>query len=211
MDKVLASPFVPLAVLGGIALCSWLGGAGLGGGPSCPPWRERRYDSAIRAAARQYMPADWDWRILKAMVRQESGFRPGAQSRVGAIGLCQVMPATAREFGVPTGTLDEPGVSLAAGTRYLRWLWNGWPNLPDGPPHWTRSRFALACYNGGVTRVHAIADRTKADTWAELRPHLPAETQTYVKRIFEDHLPAYAGAGGRPARPQRPSFSANRR
>lgn len=201
------APMFLLLVLLAIGLLSWLGGSGWRGGARTPRWREGRYDSALRAASRRSMPAAWDWRILKAMVRQESGLRPRARSQAGALGLCQVMPATARELGVPVGSLDEPEVAIDTGTRYLRWLWDGWPDLPDGPPHWTRSRFALACYNAGPTRVHAIAAETRADTWQELRPNLPTETQGYVDRIFDVHLPAYAGSGSRPARPARPSFS----
>jgi soluble lytic murein transglycosylase-like protein len=156
------------------------------------------------------MPPGWDWRILKAMIRQESNFKPDATSRVGARGLCQMMPATAKSVGVSPNSLDNPRVSIDAGARYLRRLWDRWISLSDRYPNWTRSRFAIASYNAGITRVRQTARRKRARTWRDLRPHLPAETQVHVYKVFDVYYAAYAEPD-RKRRPARPSFSANLR
>jgi soluble lytic murein transglycosylase-like protein len=210
----LRSPFSPVPiclVLLGIGLFSWLAGEGAPASPVRPPERENRYDRLLRAAADRYMPPGWDWHILKAMVRQESNFHPDANSRVGARGLCQMMPATAKAMGVAPGELDDPAVSIRAGAKCLRRLWDRWIGTPDRPPKWTRSRFAVASYNAGITRVRRTARRKGARTWEALRRHLPTETQIHVHKVFDLFYPAYAEPAPRRKRPARPSFSSNQR
>lgn len=194
---------LPLAlVLAGIGLCSWLENRSRPGAPPLSRWHQGPYDRELRAAAQRHLPPEWDWRVLKALAHQESRFRPDARSPVGARGICQIMPDTARDLGVSPDRLDDPRVNADAAARYLRRLWELWPHLPDGPPHWTRLRFTLACYNGGRGRVRRIAGETNASTWERLQPHLPQETQTYVHRIVVELYPAYASSGF-----PRPDFS----
>jgi len=57
--------------------------------------------------------------LVKAIIRCESNFNPRAYSRVGAIGLMQVMPFNARRVGLTAGDLSDPAKKILAGTRFL--------------------------------------------------------------------------------------------
>lgn len=87
----------------------------------------------------------WDWRLLAAQAFQESRFNPKAKSWAGAKGLLQLMPPTAREFGVRQPYNPEDNVAGAA--RYLVWLQNYWENKIADEKE--RLKFILASYNAG--------------------------------------------------------------
>lgn len=91
----------------------------------------------------------WDWRLLAAQAYQESRFKPRAQSWAGATGLLQLMPPTAREFGVTD--MYDPDQNVAGATRFLRWLENYWDDKVDDPAE--RLKFVLASYNTGHGHV----------------------------------------------------------
>ena len=81
---------------------------------------------------------------------QESAFDPKAKSWAGALGLMQVMPATAREMGVEPEGLYQPEIAVAAGAEYMsRMLRRFDPSLPAAE----RWHFALASYNAGYGHV----------------------------------------------------------
>ncbi len=104
------------------------------------------YDEVIKAHAPQI---GWDWRLLAALIFQESRFNPRARSWAGARGLMQLMPATARAFGAQNP--DDPHQSIAAGTRFIAWLQDYWEQrIPDDDE---RLRFVLASYNVGHGHV----------------------------------------------------------
>jgi membrane-bound lytic murein transglycosylase F len=104
----------------------------------------------------------WDWRLLASLCYQESKFQPRARSWAGAQGLLQLMPPTAREFGV-TNSYD-PEQNVAGGARFLQWLQNYWEDkIPDETQ---RLRFILASYNTGhghVEDARRLADRAGLD------------------------------------------------
>jgi membrane-bound lytic murein transglycosylase F len=91
----------------------------------------------------------WDWRLLASLMYQESMFDPRARSWAGAMGLLQLMPATAREVGV-TDPYD-PADNVAGGARYMQWLEERW--TPDVADPEQRLRFILASYNVGRGHV----------------------------------------------------------
>ena len=116
------------------------------------------YQDEVRAAAREH---GVDEAIVRAMIHAESAFNPNALSRVGAQGLMQLMPATARRFGV--GNAFEPRQNISGGVKYLAWLlkrFNGDLTL------------AAAGYNAGEGAV----DRHKG-----VPPY--RETRQYVERV----------------------------
>ncbi len=104
------------------------------------------YDALIQNAADQL---GWDWRLLAAQIYQESRFKRDAESWMGAVGLMQIMPATAETFGVED--LTDPAESIRAGVTYLAWLDRLWGKyIPDTNE---RIKFVLASYNAGQGHV----------------------------------------------------------
>jgi membrane-bound lytic murein transglycosylase D len=125
---------------------------------------------------------------LAAVVLVESGGNPMALSPKGARGLWQLMPGTAREYGliVNGGTDQRLDVVLSteAAAKYLRDLYAEFGN-------W---KLALAAYNAGEQAVHRAMARTGGDGFATASIALPAETQSYVPAVF-DALGWFGGPG----------------
>jgi len=116
------------------------------------------YQAEIAAAARDY---GVDEAVVRAIIHAESAFNPNALSRVGAQGLMQLMPATARRFGV--NNAFDAGQNIRGGVQYLAWLlkrFNGDVSL------------AAAGYNAGEGAV---------DKYRGVPPY--SETQRYVQRV----------------------------
>ena len=112
-----------------------------------------------------------DTALVKSIVKAESAFNPDAISPKGALGLMQVMPATANEMGLDA---SDPLENLEAGTRYLKWLLARYANSRNALAK------AIAAYNAGpgaVDKYHGIP-RYK-------------ETQNYVARVLK-YLKAYS-------------------
>jgi len=106
----------------------------------------------------------------------ESSFDPKARSPVGAAGLFQLMPATAKRYGLKTWPLDHryrPEESAEAAAKYLHYLHS----------HYHDWRLALAAYNAGEGTVDKLLARRETKTFDAIAPHLPAETQMYVPRV----------------------------
>jgi len=123
------------------------------------------YDSLFRKYAPQI---GWDWRLLAALVYQESRFNPDAVSWSGAFGLMQMMPETARKFGCDSGQTIEP--NIRAGVRYINHLDRMWKDKVKNPSE--RLKFVLASYNigpGHILDARNLAIETgKSDTlWDE--------------------------------------------
>ena len=105
------------------------------------------YDALLRQAA---STTGLDWRLLAAQTYQESRFEPRARSWAGAMGLLQIMPATARDLGVDDPF--DPRQNVEGAVRYLKWLEdNYWAEaIPDSLE---RVKFVLASYNTGAGHV----------------------------------------------------------
>lgn len=123
--------------------------------------------------------------LVLSMIRQESAFRPTAVSSSGAVGLMQLMPATARMMsdrlrldGVTPDRLEIPTVNITLGTQYFAHLWQRYQG---------NAFLALAAYNAGPGRV---------DGWRKQWPQLPMdefveqipfrETRFYVKLVLRN-------------------------
>jgi soluble lytic murein transglycosylase-like protein len=118
-----------------------------------------------------------DPHLLAALVRTESGGLSTAVSRRGALGLMQVMPATARSLGVadPRRLLTDPRLALEVGATYLKMLQ---AQLGDDV------RLVLAGYNAGPGAVIRAGMRIPAYR----------ETQSYVARVMADYAVSRAAA-----------------
>ena len=100
--------------------------------------------------------------LVRAVMQVESGFNPNARSPKGAMGLMQLMPATARQFGVRNAF--NPAENVRAGVAYLRQLLDRYDN---------DERLALAAYNAGPGAVDRHGH--------QIPPY--RETRDYVSRI----------------------------
>jgi len=133
-----------------------------------PPGGISPYDHVFKQYA---LEMGWDWRLLAAIAYSESGFDPNAVSWMGARGLMQVMPKTARAHGVTDKALSDPAVSIRVASSILRELdgiMRGRAVAGD------RIKFVLAAYNAGsghVTDAIALARKN------ELNP-----------RVWEDNV-----------------------
>lgn len=108
--------------------------------------RLSEYDDIMRRHAPEI---GWDWRLLAAQAFQESRFKNRAKSWAGAAGLLQLMPPTAREFGVTD--VYDPEDNVAGAVRFLQWLENYWDDKIEDPAE--RLKFVLASYNTGHGHV----------------------------------------------------------
>ncbi len=125
------------------------------------PARGRPWAAAINAAA---AAAGVDGRLMAALVWTESDFTPTAVSRVGAVGLAQLMPDTAAGLGVDP---HDPLQNLVGGARFLRAMIDRFHRVDLG----------LAAYNAGPGRVQRAGNRV---------PDI-VETQLYVIRVLEHY------------------------
>ena len=125
------------------------------------------YDHIIRQAAQTHGVSEG---LIKAVMHTESGFNSNARSPVGAQGLMQLMPATARRFNVSNAY--DPQQNIFGGAKYLGWLikrFNGNTSL------------ALAAYNAGEGNVAK---------YGGIPPF--RETQDYVRRVTSRYSNLYA-------------------
>jgi|WetSurMetagenome_2_1015567.scaffolds.fasta_scaffold43351_2 membrane-bound lytic murein transglycosylase F len=91
----------------------------------------------------------WDWRLLAALICQESGFHNDAISGAGAYGLMQIMPGTGENFGIDI--TSSPQNNVKAGTLYINWLHSIFDQLI--PDEKERISFILASYNAGPGHI----------------------------------------------------------
>jgi membrane-bound lytic murein transglycosylase D len=157
--------------------------------PNPPPQKERElwvkkvFVSPWPASANEYVPelkpiftAQKVPPELVWVAEVESSFDRRALSPAGAAGLFQLMPDTAKRFGLSLWPRDQryqPEPSATASARYLKYLYGRFKD-------W---RLALAAYNAGEGTVQKLLDRYKTDSYDTIAQHLPAETQMYVPRI----------------------------
>ncbi len=118
-----------------------------------------RYDDLIKSYADSL---HWDWRMLASLIYQESQFKTDVKSWAGARGLMQLMPETAKQFGV--SDISDPQQSLKAGVSYLEYLDRFWTDMvPDSSE---RLKFVLASYNigpGHIVDARNLAEKYGAD------------------------------------------------
>lgn len=137
--------------------------------PSTPiPMRGQReapaeYQALIARAARTH---GVDASIVEAVMYVESRFQPNARSDKGAMGLMQLMPQTAAQYGVARASLLDPAINIDCGTRYLGELSATFAGRLD---------LALAAYNAGPGAVVKHGWRVPPF----------AETRDYVERVLQ--------------------------
>ena len=132
-------------------------------------WYPLRYSTIVKAHAHNY---DLNPALLAAVIDEESKFRADAKSSAGAVGLMQLLPATAKGIAIHTGgskfvtsDLYNPEINVRYGAWYLHHLLQKYGD----------ERLALAAYNAGQQNV---------DTWrAEGKDIQFPETRAYVDKV----------------------------
>jgi len=116
---------------------------------------------------KKYAPkVDWDWRVLASLAYNESNFDTTAVSWVGAKGLMQLMPRTARAMGVPEGKEHDAEESVKAATKYLGQLARSFSKVTDPEE---KVKFVLGAYNAGIGHVFdamALAEKYGKNKYA---------------------------------------------
>ena len=125
-----------------------------------------QYDPLLK---RQAAGLSWDWRLLASQMYQESQFKPDARSWAGATGLLQLMPATAKEFGVRN--IRDPEDNVQGAVKFLSWLGKYWDDRVADEAE--RLKFVLASYNCGAGHVEdaqRLAEKNGGDpkSWGDV-------------------------------------------
>ncbi len=139
--------------------------------PAPGPGRKARYDAVVEEASRTY---GLDSALLHAVIAVESSYNPKAVSNKGAAGLMQLMPGTARRYGVADAF--DPLQNVSGGAQYLRDLLDMFDSDVS---------LALAAFNAGENAVIRHGRR--------IPPY--RETQRYVPKVL-DHYRRYRAASG---------------
>ena len=119
-----------------------------------------KYDDIVKTYAKTI---NWDWRLLAALIYQESKFDPKNKSWAGAHGLMQIMPATAKSLGI--ANRHDPEQSVKGGTKYLNILWKEFDTVEDSVQ---RIKFTMAAYNCGYSHVVDAQNLAKAEGFNEI-------------------------------------------
>jgi len=127
----------------------------------CPSLERQETEALVAAAAKKHSLSP---QLIRAVMRQESGFKPCAVSIKGAQGLMQLMPATAAQLRVADPF--DPEENVQAGAAYLKQLLKRYSG---------DVRLALVAYNAGATRADQLAPA-----------EYPLETQGYLANIFAE-------------------------
>ena len=128
------------------------------------------YDESIK---RYSKVIGWDWRLLAALIWSESMFRIDVTSHRGALGLMQMMPRTAKRFGVDN--MLDPEENIAAGAKYLSMLQKMFSAYTDDPE--MLERLTIASYNCGEGRTLEDLDGREQS----------AETTAYIKSVLNQY------------------------
>ena len=117
------------------------------------------FDDAIKKESERI---GWDWRLMASLIYQESRFNPEAVSWAGAFGLMQLMPVTAKSYGITAES--SPEEHIWAGASFIRWLDERLMKVVDDPEE--RIKFVLASYNIGLGHIQdarRLAERYDSD------------------------------------------------
>ena len=154
-----------------------------------PPTNDRlgQLASDFKQYAAKY---EFDWLLMAAQGFQESRLDQNKRSGVGAIGVMQVLPSTARQM--ECGDISVASNNIHAGIKYMAWLRENYfsdPDLKPGP----RVDFTLAAYNAGPGRIRQLREKARAeglnpDIWFDnveqiAMQEIGIETVRYVRNI----------------------------
>ncbi len=158
--------------------------------------RVMKYDKYFSKYSKRYFGPNFDWFYFKAQAIAESRLKANAKSRVGALGVMQIMPKTFEEISRRNpsikGTRKQPRWNIAAGIYYDRMIWKLWR---ADRPFQDRINFMLGSYNAGkgnILKAQRIAKKKglNKNLWQSIERTLPKvtgkrskETIGYIRKI----------------------------
>jgi membrane-bound lytic murein transglycosylase MltF len=159
---------------------------------------ERARLDEVRGLMQRYASSySLDWLLLAAQAFQESGLDHSRRSHVGAIGIMQLMPATARDPRVGIPDIEKLDRNIEAGTKYLRFVIDRY-YAQQPMTDLDKALFALASYNAGPARVaklrqEAAKSGLDPNVWfghveVVAARRIGAETVDYVRNIYKYYL-----------------------
>lgn len=139
----------------------------------------------------------FDWLMLAALAFQESGIDQSKKSHVGAVGIMQVMPSTAKNKNVGIPNIEEIEANIHAGTKYLRFMMDRYFDDPEIDTL-NRGLFSFAAYNAGPVKVSKLRKEAAKmgldpNVWFRnveivAAKRIGRETVQYVSNIFKYYL-----------------------
>jgi membrane-bound lytic murein transglycosylase MltF len=156
-----------------------------------------RFRSMIELFQKYSDQYDFDWLLMAAQGYQESGLDQSKRSPVGAIGVMQVMPETARDKAVNIPDIEKLESNIHAGIKYNRWVVDNFYN-DEGIRPVDRQLLAFASYNAGPGRISSLRKEAEElgldpNRWfnhVELiaAKRIGRETVQYVANIYKYYL-----------------------
>jgi membrane-bound lytic murein transglycosylase MltF len=159
--------------------------------------QQKRFEEALDLFKKYGDQYKFDWLMLAALAFQESGIDQSKKSHVGAVGVMQVMPATAKDKNVGIPNIDEIEANIHAGTKYLRFMMDRYFDDPEINTL-NRGLFSFAAYNAGPAKVSKLRKEAAKmgldpNVWFHnveivAAKRIGRETVQYVSNIFKYYL-----------------------
>lgn len=138
---------------------------------------------------------DVDWLLMAAQGFQESQLNQAAKSKVGAIGVMQLMPSTGKDLNV--GDINQIEPNINAGSKYMRWMIDNYYGK-EPMTNLDKALFAFASYNAGAGRISSLRKEAAKrgldpNVWFHnveyvVAEKIGAETVTYVSNIYKYYI-----------------------
>ena len=130
---------------------------------------------------KQYAPqVGWEWETLAAVAYHESRFNPQACSSQGAKGVMQLMPRTARRYGLNDSTILEPKDNIEASAKFFAFLKRQFAFVSDSVE---QTKFVLAAYNAGPAHIH---DARRLARKYGANPYSWSDVEHYMMKLGEE-------------------------
>ena len=152
----------------------------------------QNYGPVIRRFADYY---GFDWRLILAVIKQESRFSTVARSKRGAEGLMQIMPSTGEEVArmLEIKDMNHPRENIRGGIYYLRTLYDHFETADEGD----RIKLTLAAYNAGIGRIYDAQElaaymHDNPLRWQSIKDALPLLSKRYYtlhKSVWQQDKP----------------------
>jgi membrane-bound lytic murein transglycosylase MltF len=156
-----------------------------------------RFESMVGYFQRYADQYDFDWLMVAAQAYQESRLDQSVRSRVGAIGVMQILPATAADPNVGIPDIEVLENNIHAGTKYLRFMRDRY-FADDGLDDLNATLLSFAGYNGGPNRIARLRDETAQlgldpNVWFDnvelvVSKRIGRETVQYVSNIYKYYV-----------------------